>query len=43
MPLFKCLKATEPLPEDSLLFTIQFPGVPGTQMIDLGKIDERLS
>ena len=32
----KCLKATKPLPGDSLLFTIQFPGVPNTQLIDLG-------
>ena len=35
---FNCLKATEPLRGDSLLFTIQFPGVPGTQLIDLGRM-----
>ena len=34
---FNCLKATEPLGE-SLLLTIQFPGVPGTQLIDLGRM-----
>ena len=27
---FNCLKATEPLQEDTLLFTTQSPGVPGT-------------
>ena len=35
---FNCLKATEPLRGDSLLFTIQFPGVPGAQLIDLGRM-----
>ena len=35
---FNCLKATEPLRGDSLLFTIQFSGVPGTQLIDLGRM-----
>ena len=30
---FNCLKATEPLRGDSLLFTIKFAVVPGTQMI----------
>ena len=33
-----CLKATEPLRGDSLLFAIQFRGVPGTQLIDLGRM-----
>ena len=33
-----CLKATEPLQGDSLLFTTKPPGVPGTQFIDLGRI-----
>ena len=28
---FNCLKAKEPLKGDDLLFTIQFPEVPGTQ------------
>ena len=35
---FICLKVTEPLRGDSLLSTIQFPGVPGTQLINLGKM-----
>ena len=29
-----CLKATEPLWGDSLLFTTHFPGVPGSQYMD---------
>ena len=29
-----CLKATEPLRGYSLLFTVQFPEVPDTQLID---------
>ena len=33
--VFNCLKATEPLQGDSLLFTIHFPGIPGTHLIDL--------
>ena len=32
------LKATEKLQWESLLFTIQFPGVPGTWLFDLGRI-----
>ena len=32
------LKATEQLRGDSLIFTIHFPGVSGTQMIDLGRM-----
>ena len=35
---FNCLKATEPLRGDSWLFTIQFPGVRGIQLIDLGRM-----
>ena len=31
---FNCLKATEPLQGDSLLFTTQSPGVPGTHLIN---------
>ena len=31
---FKCLKATEPLGGDSLLFTTQFPGGPGNHLIN---------
>ena len=33
-----CLKATEPLRGDSLLFTTQSPGFPGTHLIDLGRM-----
>ena len=33
-----CLKVTEQLRGDSLLFTAQFPGVPGTNLIDFGKM-----
>ena len=36
--VFNCLKATEPLQGDSLLFTVKFLGVPGTHLIDLGKV-----
>ena len=32
---FNCLKATEPLWGDSFLFTTQFPGVPGTHLINV--------
>ena len=31
-----CLKDTESLRGDSLLFTIQSPGVPGTHLINFG-------
>ena len=31
---FKCLKATEPLRGDSLLFTTQSRGVPGNHLIN---------
>ena len=33
-----CLKGTEPLQGDSLLFTAKFPDIPGTHLIDVGKI-----
>ena len=33
---FNCLKATEPLWRDSLLFTTKFPRHPGTNLIDFG-------
>ena len=36
---FNCLKVTEPLRGDSLFFTIQFPGFPGTHLIDLGRME----
>ena len=29
-----CLKSTEPLQGDSLLFTAKSPGIPGTHFID---------
>ena len=35
---FNCLKTTEPLPGGSLLFTTKFPEIPGTHLIDLGRI-----
>ena len=35
------LKATEPLPGESLHFTIQFSGVPGTQLINLRRMKDR--
>ena len=35
---FNCLKAIEPLRGGSLLFTIQFPEIPGTHFIDLGRM-----
>ena len=35
---FNSLKAAEPLRRDSLLFTIQLPGVSGIQLIDLGRL-----
>ena len=35
---FNYLKTAEPLRGDSLLFTTKFPGIPDTQLIDLGKI-----
>ena len=35
---FKCLKVTEPLQGDSLFFTSKSPGVPGTYLIDLGRM-----
>ena len=37
---FNCLMTTEPLRGDSLLFIIQFPGIPGTQLIDLGRMKD---
>ena len=33
MDKFNCLKGTEPLQGDSLLFTTQSSGVPGTHLI----------
>ena len=32
---FNCLMAAEPLIEDTLVFTTQFSGVPGTYLINL--------
>ena len=34
------LKATEPLTEDSLFFTTQSPGVPGTRLINFSKMKD---
>ena len=34
------LKVTQPLQEESSLFTIQFPGVPGTQLINFGSMKD---
>ena len=36
--VFICLKATDPLRGDSVLFTIQFSVVPGMPLINLGKM-----
>ena len=35
---FNFLKITEPLLGDSLLFTTQFPGVPGTHLINFSRL-----
>ena len=35
---FNCLKATEPIHEDCLLFNIKSPGHPGIHLTDFGKI-----
>ena len=35
---FSWLKATEPLQGDSLCFTTNFPEIPGTHLIDLGRM-----
>ena len=32
---FYCLKATEPLRDECLLFNTKCPGVPGTHLVDL--------
>ena len=39
---FSCLKAGEPQLGDSLLFTTKSPQGPGTHLIDLGSMKERL-
>ena len=36
---FNCLKATEPLRRDSLLFTTKSLGVPGTHLINLRRME----
>ena len=38
---FNCLKATEPLRGDNLSFTIKTPGVPGTHLIDLTRLNNQ--
>ena len=35
---FNCLKATETLRIDSLLFTTKSPEIPGTHLINLGRM-----
>ena len=35
---FNCIKATEPLRGDRLIFTTQFAGFPGTHLIDLRRM-----
>ena len=40
---FNCLKATQLLQGDSLLFTIQFSVVPGTKLIDLRGLKAELT
>ena len=37
---FNCLKATQPLQGGSLLFTTKFPEIPGTHLIDLGRMKD---
>ena len=37
------LKAAEPLQEDSFIFAIQCPDVPGTHLIDIGRIEDRVN
>ena len=39
---FNYLKATEPITGGSLLFTSKFPEIPGTHLIDLGRINGRV-
>ena len=40
--VFNWLKATEPLQGSSLLFTTKFPDIPGTHLIDLGRMKSTL-
>ena len=35
---FNCLNATEPLQEATLLFTTHSPGVPGTHLMEFGRM-----
>ena len=35
---FNCLKATDPLGEDSLLFTTRSPELPGTHLVNLRRM-----
>ena len=37
---FNCLKATEPIRGGNLLFTIKFPEISGTHLIDLAGIKQ---
>ena len=40
---FNCLKVTEPLRGDSLLFTTQSPGFPSTHLIDLRRMKDEFT
>ena len=35
-----CLKATEPLRGGNLIFTNMFPEIPGTHLMDLGRMKD---
>ena len=39
---FNCVMATEPPRGDSLLFTTQFPGAPGTHLISFRRMKGRV-
>ena len=41
--LFNFLKAAEPLQQDSLILTINVPGIPVTHLIDLGRMKDWLN
>ena len=40
---FNCFKATEPLQGDSLLFTNEYTGGPGTHLINLERMKAELA
>ena len=39
---FNCFRATEPLRGGSLLFTTMFPEIPGTHLINLRRMKDRV-